>query len=278
MQPVLFSFFGLDIQTYGVSKAAAAFVAAFLLGREFRRLGLLKDDAHALVLWATVWGFVGAKIYFLLEHLPTVTSHDFGGMGFTWYGGLLGGIAAGAVVIRRRHLPAATVVGAAMIPLSVAYAIGRIGCWLSGDGTYGTPTTLPWGMKVTHGLVPTDLAVHPTPLYEALAALGIAVVLWALSRTQRSPWASVAGYLILSGAARFLVEFLRINDPVVLGLTQPQLWSIASVAAGLVLGTAAVRAARSHTGAVPHESSSKVDETPVERAGLAPHAKSPTTP
>lgn len=286
MQPVLFSILGFDIQTYGVSKAAAAVVAALILGRAFHRHGLRKDDAHTLVLWATVWGFVGAKIYYLLEQLPDLTPHDFGGAGFTWYGGLVGGLTAALIVIRRRHLPAATVADAAMVPLSVAYAIGRVGCWLSGDGTYGKPTSLPWGMPVTHGIVPSDVAVHPTPLYEAVAALAIAGLLWALTRRQAPPLAAVAGYLVLSGAARFGVEFLRLNAPSLLGLTQPQLWSLASIAAGLALGLAVARRARSHPRAAPptapptapHESSSNVDATPVEPAVTGTHTGDDPTP
>ncbi|WP_291380146.1 prolipoprotein diacylglyceryl transferase family protein [Demequina sp.] len=271
MQPVLFSFLGIDVQTYGVSKAAAAVVAAVLLGRAFRRHGLEKDDAHTLVLWATVWGFVGAKIYYLLENAPTLTAHDFGGMGFTWYGGLLGGIASAAVVMRRRHLPVVTVADAAMVPLSVAYAVGRVGCWLSGDGTYGKPTSLPWGMPVTHGVVPTDVAVHPTALYEAIGALLIAALLWAWGRRlPPPPLTVVAGYLVLSGIARFGVEFLRINEPVLWGLTQPQMWSIASVVVGLALAMRARRRAR--------KSSSKFDATPVESAGTADHTGRVQTP
>lgn len=232
MRPVLFSIFGLDVQTYGVSKVLAALLAAVLLARAFERLGLKKDDAYALVFWATVWGFVGAKIYFLLENLPNLTWHHLGGAGFTWYGGFLAGLAAALVMIRRRHLPIATVVDAAAIPLTLAYAVGRVGCWFSGDGTYGRPTTLPWGMTVSDGMVPTDVPVHPTPLYEALAAVLIAAALWALSRRRPAPLTIVAGYLILSGMARFAVELLRINDPVLLGMTQPQLWSMVSIAAG----------------------------------------------
>lgn len=86
VRPVLFSVFGLDIQSYGVSKALAALVAAFLLARAFEGLGLKRDSAYSIVMWATIWGFVGAKIYYLLEHIPTLTMHDLGGMGFTWYG------------------------------------------------------------------------------------------------------------------------------------------------------------------------------------------------
>ncbi|BDZ62372.1 prolipoprotein diacylglyceryl transferase [Demequina sediminis] len=269
MRPILFSVLGLDIQTYGVSKALAALLGAFLLGRAFERLGLKKDDAHALVLWATVWGFVGAKIYHLLENLPNLTWHHLGGTGFTWYGGLLAGVASALIVIRRRRLPVAAVADAAAIPLTLAYGVGRLGCWFSGDGTYGRPTTLPWGMTVSDGAVPTDVPVHPTPLYEALAAVLIAAVLWRLARRQRPPLTIFAGYMILSGGARFAVEFLRINDPALLGLTQPQLWSIASVLAGAVL-IAIVR----------RRNPQDIDASPVAAPGrsLAPGDLSSSTP
>lgn len=274
MQPVLFSVLGFDIQTYGVSKAVAAVVGAIILGRAFKRRGLAKDDAHTLVLWATVWGFVGAKIYYLLENLPHLMLHDFGGMGFTWYGGLIGGTGSAMVVIWRRHLPATAVADAAMVPLSVAYAIGRVGCWLSGDGTYGKPTTLPWGMPVTDGVAPTDVAVHPTPLYEAVGALIIAAVLWSLGRRRLPPLSVVAAYLVLSGLARFGVEFLRLNAPAWAGLTQPQLWSIASVIGGLGLGAAVAVRARSGTQEQAVESSSKVDPMAVDSAGTRTHTGS----
>ncbi len=234
MRPVLFSIFGLDIQTYGVSKVLAAWVGALLLGRAFAARGLSRELAYPLVLWSTVWGFVGAKVYYLLEQLPNLTLHDFGGMGFTWYGGLLAGTIAALVMVKRQGLPLGTVAGAIAAPLSVAYAIGRLGCLIAGDGTYGRPTSLPWGMRFPNGVVATDVAVHPTPLYEALAALLIAVVLWRLGR--RVPGPAVFGcYLLLSGVARFLVEFLRTNTAAVLGLTQPQLWAAASVLVGVAL-------------------------------------------
>ena len=234
MQPVLFSVLGIDIQAYGVSKALAALVAAYLLGRAFASRGLPKESAHTLVFWATIWGFAAAKVYFLAEQLPDITVHDLGGMGFTWFGGLIGGVAAALVTIRRHGLPVGVVAGLAAVPLTVAYGIGRLGCLLSGDGTYGRPSTLPWAMTFPNGVVATDVPVHPTPLYEALAAAVIAVLLWRASRTMPLP-AIFGAYLVLSGVSRFLVELLRINEPVVAGLTQPQLWSIVSVVAGVTI-------------------------------------------
>ncbi|VTR77183.1 Prolipoprotein diacylglyceryl transferase [Cellulomonas hominis] len=234
MRPVLFSLFGIDVQTYGVSKAGAALLAAHLLGREFTRLGLKRESAHALVFWATVWGFVGAKVYFVLENLDDLTWHHLGGMGFTWYGGLIAGVIAALVVIRRHGLPLGTTAGAAAIPLSVAYGVGRLGCFFAGDGTYGKPSDLPWAMTFADGAVPTNVPVHPTQLYETLAAFVIAGVLWWARK--RVPGSALFGaYLVLSGLARFQVEFLRTNSPLVAWLTQPQLWSLASIGAGLVV-------------------------------------------
>lgn len=242
MRPVLFSIFDLDIQTYGVSKAVAALIAAYLLGREFSRLGLTRDSAHTLVFWATIWGFVGAKIYFLLENVDDLSWHHLGGMGFTWYGGLIAGVISALVVIRRHNLPLAQVAGATAIPLAVAYGVGRLGCFLAGDGTYGKPSDLPWAMAFPHGAVPSTVPVHPTPLYETLAAFAIAGVLVWFRR--RLPGAGLFGaYLVLSGLARFAVEFLRVNTPVIAGLTQPQLWSVLSVAGGAVLVVLSRRAA-----------------------------------
>jgi phosphatidylglycerol:prolipoprotein diacylglycerol transferase len=234
VRPVLFSVFGLDIQSYGASKGLAALVAAFMLARAFEQRGLKRDSAYSLVMWATIWGFVGAKIYYLLEQLPNFDMHHLGGMGFTWYGGLIGGVIASLVIVRRHQLPLGVVAGAAAVPLTVAYGIGRLGCLLSGDGTYGKPTSVPWAMSFPNGVVPTNVPVHPTPLYEALAAIVIATVLWALGKRWNPP-AVFGAYLALSGISRFLVEFLRINEPALFGLTQPQLWALVSLLTGVVL-------------------------------------------
>ena len=119
-------------------------------------------------------------------------------------------------------------------PLSVAYGIGRIGCFLAGDGTYGTPTDLPWGMAFPNGVVPVNVPVHPVQLYEAAGAFLIAGILWALGRRLR-PLAVFGSYLLLSGAARLLAEVVRINPHVLLGLTEAQLIGIASIILGVAL-------------------------------------------
>jgi phosphatidylglycerol:prolipoprotein diacylglycerol transferase len=59
----------------------------------------------------------------------------------------------------------------------------------------------------------------------------VAALLWRW-RYRWRPGTLFALYLILAGAERFLVEFVRRNDEVLLGLTQPQLLSLAMILGG----------------------------------------------
>ena len=230
MRPVLFTVAGVPIQSYGVSKALAALVAALILQRAFRRLGWRPEQATNIVLLATLVGFAGAKVYYLIEHARSLSWHDLGGMGFTWYGGLIAGTIAVVLAARHYRLPLAPLAAASAAPLSVAYGIGRLGCLVAGDGTYGKPSHLPWAMAFPNGTVPTTVPVQPTPLYEALIAFALAGFLW-WARSRWQPWYVFAVYLGVSGLARLLVEQLRVNQRALWGLTQPQLWSLLLIAA-----------------------------------------------
>jgi phosphatidylglycerol:prolipoprotein diacylglycerol transferase len=122
----------------------------------------------------------------------------------------------------------------------VGYAIGRIGCLLSGDGDYGIPTSLPWGMSFPNGVVPTTERVHPTPIYEFLAWMLIALILWKLGSARIQKGQNTGGrifffYLILTGLARFLVEMIRINPRSFFGMSNAQTASVASVFLGVLL-------------------------------------------
>jgi phosphatidylglycerol:prolipoprotein diacylglycerol transferase len=130
--------------------------------------------------------------------------------------------------------------------LALGYAGGRVGCQVSGDGDYGEPWNGPWAMAYPDGAVPIDVKVHPTPVYETLAMGAAAVVLWHL-RDRVAPGRLFALYLVLAGVERFLVEFIRRNDDVALGLTLAQLVSVAMFAWGAVWLTRSARAPASPT-------------------------------
>ena len=88
-------------------------------------------------------------------------------------------------------------------------------------------------MAYPHGTKPTDTPVHPTPIYETLAMGLVAYLLWRL-RDRYQAGVLFCIYLMLAGTERFLVEFLRRNEHVFLGLTQAQLISLGMIAAGAI--------------------------------------------
>jgi phosphatidylglycerol:prolipoprotein diacylglycerol transferase len=116
---------------------------------------------------------------------------------------------------------------------ALGYAIGRWGCVLSGDGDYGIPTSLPWGMSFPRGTVPTTELVHPTPIYESAASAVSFYYLWHQSGQLRLPGKVFAQYLIITGVARFFVEFIRLNPRLYFGMTNAQVASVFCVLAGI---------------------------------------------
>jgi phosphatidylglycerol:prolipoprotein diacylglycerol transferase len=157
--------------------------------------------------------------------------------GFAWFGGLVAGILMLWWQGRGTSLSKLGMLDLATPAAAVGYGVGRLGCLTSGDGDYGVPTSLPWGMSFPNGLVPTTQRVHPTPIYELIVGLFIGWVLWRRSSPEAPKPAGVltGEYLIWTGAARFLVEFIRINPRIYWGMSNAQVASIGSVVAGVLL-------------------------------------------
>ena len=175
-----------------------------------------------MVFAALVGGLVGARLWSVIENWDEakddLLGSLFSGAGLVFYGGLLGGAIAVLAWAQWRGVLDLKTLDVAAVPLAAAYAIGRIGCQLAGDGDYGKAWDGPWAMAYPDGTVPTTEEVHPTPVYETLAMGLVAWFLWS-RRHSVPPGGLFALYLVLAGAERFLVEFLRRNDRVVAGLT-----------------------------------------------------------
>src|SRR5215813_14265551 len=233
----------LTIPTFGLMVASGLFVAAYVLQADFRRRGT-KADAFLIIGVAGLAGILGARLYHVLETPGEFFAHPwpmiFSRYGFAWFGGLIGGFVALILMARQEKIPLLEFLDACSPAACVGYAIGRIGCLLSGDGDYGIPTTLPWGMSFPNGVVPTTDRVHPTPIYEFLAWMVIALILWKLGSGAIQKGKPTGGkvfcyYLVLTGVARFLVELIRINPRSFLGMSNAQTASVASVILGVVL-------------------------------------------
>jgi phosphatidylglycerol---prolipoprotein diacylglyceryl transferase len=245
---------GISIKTFGVAFALGFLACGALVARRLRELGKPVDWAYEIVFAALIGGVVGARGYYVIQNYDQV-KHDllgniFSGSGLVWYGGAIGGAIGVIAWMRWRKALELRMLDLCATALALGYAIGRIGCQVSGDGDYGIASSLPWAMGYPHGTVPTPpgVRVQPTPIYETVAMCLLAYGLWKL-RDRVRPGVVFALYLVGSGLERFLVEFIRRNSEVIAGLTAPQLESIALLVIGLAWlgavvgrgGTAALR-------------------------------------
>ncbi len=197
--------------------------------RQRRRFGDTIDTrARWSVVAAAILGAaIGSKIFFWLED-PRETLAHWNDLAFllggkTIVGGLIGGLVAVEMEKRWSGLTRRTGDLFAM-PLAAGIAVGRIGCFLSGlaDRTYGTPSSLPWAVDFGDGI-----PRHPTQLYESVVMAAAAVVLGRLSRRPHREGDVFKLFMTTYFALRLLVDFLKPEPAILLGLTSLQWASVA---------------------------------------------------
>jgi phosphatidylglycerol:prolipoprotein diacylglycerol transferase len=251
---------GEPITSFGVMMLLSFLTGGYLLRAEMRRMGEDPEKAWDLVFMAVIGGIVGAKAYYVLLNYERLVSDPVGLIfargGLVWYGGFILATALVVWEIRRQKLPLPKMADATAPALALAYAVGRVGCFLVGDD-WGRPTGAWYGVRFPQGAPPTRVdiierefgitvdpalveeygqivPVHPTQLYEVGMSTLIFFLLWRIRRHQhRAGWLFML-WLILAGLERFLVEFVRAKDDRFLGaLTLAQVLSLAIVAVGI---------------------------------------------
>jgi len=250
MYPVLFSIGPLTVYSFGTLMALAAIVGGWLAWLELKRYRYNPEISSTIVFAGAVGGLIGARVLFILEEWNNFVRYPwefiYSGAGFTWYGGVIGGVLAATWVVRREGIPWLKAADICAPALAIAYGIGRIGCHVAGDGDWGIETTVPWGVAYTNAIIgwvqpltglpyPPGAKVHPTPIYEFIQSLVIFGILWSLRKKTHPDGTIFWLYLILSGVARFTVEFWRVNPPIAFGLSEAQWFSLVLVLAGFVL-------------------------------------------
>ncbi|MCU6499480.1 prolipoprotein diacylglyceryl transferase [Rugamonas sp. A1-17] len=259
----------LPLATFGMFVALAALVAGALFRAELKRLyeaGRIgparvrgadvppQDVVSDFMVVVMVAGVFGARLFHILEHTDQFAADPMGMIftrsGLSIFGGLILGTLAGMVCVRRWRLPVRPLLDAAAPAMMLGYAIGRIGCQVSGDGDWGIaanmalkPDWLPawfWAQTYDNNIYGELIAlpgVYPTPMYEtAMAALCFAL-LWALRKHAFGIGWLFSVYLMLAGVERLLIEQIRVN-PVfnVAGLhaTQAEMIAVALILLGTI--------------------------------------------
>ena len=262
MYPILFKLGPLTVYSFGTMMALAAFAAGWVVQLELKRYRYPADLASSMVMAAAVGGLVGARLFYIFDDWDGFVRSPLHflitGAGFTWYGGLLGGVVAVTWFVRRKQIPWLDAADIAAPALALAYGIGRIGCHVAGDGDWGTVTTVPWGVAYTQAIVgwvnpltgipyPPGVRVHPAPIYELLQSLIVFGILWSVRKKGYPKGTIFWLYLLLAGLMRFVVEFWRVNTVLALGLTQAQWISLILILVGTCL--VCVRGQRATAGA-----------------------------
>lgn len=258
MHPVLFRFKGFEFTSFGLMLGLAFLTAGWLTSLELQRKGYQKDVAWTLLMGALIGGIVGAKLYYAFLNWPTLVRYPlqtlFSRAGLVWYGGFIGGCLGVIYLAWREKLPIGKVADAVAVGLPLAYAVGRVGCFLVGDD-YGRPTDSWVGLAFPQGSPPstaenlrdffgvavpesipaaTVMSVHPTQLYEVGLSTLIFVLIWRLRKhPHRAGWLFMV-YLTMAGLERGVVELFRAKDDRFFGpFTLAQLISLAVIVGGV---------------------------------------------
>ncbi|HEX3037155.1 MAG TPA: prolipoprotein diacylglyceryl transferase [Thermodesulfobacteriota bacterium] len=238
MYPTLFKIGDIAVSSFSVM-VLIAFLVAYQVGMsEAKRRGGISQNLFDLLFASTViGGLIGAKILFLIQNTTfsefIADPLRFMASGLTFHGGLLGAFALIGLIVWKGRVNFWLVTDIVSPALIIAYAIGRVGCFLAGDD-YGTPSDLPWAMAFPEGSPPTTDRVHPTQIYTTLIMLCAFAFLWGI-RGKDLPvgWLSAVTLLIL-GVERFFMEFIRNTTPSLIpGISQAQLISIGLIAVGV---------------------------------------------
>ncbi|MDX6613728.1 MAG: phosphatidylglycerol---prolipoprotein diacylglyceryl transferase [Blastocatellia bacterium] len=222
MYPELFRIGSFPINTYGVFLALAFLGGILTATRLAERDGLPRERIYDLCLWVLLASLLGSKILMFFteaeyrEHPAQLLSFDFLRSGGVFYGGLIGAVATGYILIRRYGLPWWKTADACAPGIALGNVLGRQGCFSAGC-CWGKPTNLPWGVRFTqlgHEItgVPIGTRLHPTQLYESFAMLFVFFFLLWLHRRKKFSGQVILAYVAIYAGVRFLIEFVR-DDP-----------------------------------------------------------------
>ena len=227
MHPIMFHFGHLAVSSYGIMLAIAFLTALWTASRRGLREGIPSEKVFNpgtfdLMVWLIVGGFAGARIWNIVSdwsvHFPIFNTTEILRLvwrgGYSFYGGLIGGMVACFLFVRIHGLPLWRMTDILAPSIALGYAIGRIGCLLAGC-CYGRPCSLPWAITFPNQcrIAPSGIPLHPTQVYESLLNLILyAILLWLYPR-KKFDGQIFAIYLIGYSLLRLFVEIYRGDSP-----------------------------------------------------------------
>lgn len=237
MYPILFEYKLITIGSYGLLLGMAFYLGFLLAEREFKIQGLDPDVAYKLLIAIIPSAIIGAKLFHIIdnfnEFLASPKDMLLSGAGLSVYGGFLLSFIVAIIIIKKEKQSILQIFDIASLSMALGYGIGRLGCHVSGDGCYGIASDSIFAVSYPGGIVPSTAAVYPTPLFESALSFIFFFILLQLRTKEIKTGSLFFIYLALNGTARFLIEFIRLNPVVNLGLTQAQLVALLFITTGI---------------------------------------------
>ncbi len=254
MHPEIIKIGPITIHSFGLMMATSFLVGYYILAWEVKRRGEDEKFASDLIFWGAIGGIIGAKLFSIFENFHDLLLDPihtlFSGSGFVYHGGLLGGTIAVTLLLylRKKSIGSyADIIGPVLL---LGQGIGRIGCLMAGC-CHGATTNCGFGIQYPGGsqasyfqyhehlldsALMKSLPVHASPLYETIFNFIMFFLIIKLIRPRLTTKGSTfAIVMMIAGAERFLLEFVRINPKTLWGLTNYQFSSIFFLILGFIL-------------------------------------------
>jgi phosphatidylglycerol:prolipoprotein diacylglycerol transferase len=243
MHPIIYSYGGITIYTYGLFVSVGFLLGFMLFLLELKRRSISTDTGIDFAFWVLLSAIAGSRLVYVLLNLSYFAQHPLKIVmlwegGLVWYGAFLGALATALVYFRAKKLDGWLWADIAVPFVALGQAIGRIGCLMAGC-CYGCPTAAPWAVTFRASeIAPLGIPLHPTQIYDMLFNFGIFAVLYFRRNRVTFRGEQILSYIFLYGATRSIVEVFR-GDPrgwwLGQSVTTSQLISVVGVAVGIFL-------------------------------------------
>lgn len=239
IDPVAFSIGALQVRWYGIMVVAAVVTLLVITFRETKQRAVPESTTYNLFFWGIIGGIIGGKLAYLIQPwllYGVNPSEIISPYGWALHGAIIGGILGGGIYWRIKatqisleNLP--SIGDALAVGAPLAQAIGRIGCTINGCcyGKLSPFLSFPWAVSYTHpnSGAPQNTPLYPTQIYFVLWNLIVFAVIWRLRGRLKPRGSLFFLYLCLYSAGDFGLRFLRADPPLLLGLQEGQLFSLA---------------------------------------------------
>jgi phosphatidylglycerol:prolipoprotein diacylglycerol transferase len=233
INPILISIFGLEVRYYGLVYVIGFLLALFVLLNQRNKINLSKEEVYDFIFYSIIFIIVGARLFEILFYNPSYYFSNPLQMlmiwkgGLSFHGGLTGVIIWIFIFIKKKKLKFYDLSDILVIPAAFVLCIGRIANFLNAE-LVGRITNLPWAVKFSN----YEGYRHPSQIYEALKNLFIFFVLFFLKNKRLKKGTLTWLFVFMYGVLRFLIEFVKEPESLILGIPTGQLLSLIMIVVG----------------------------------------------